>query len=466
MITLLAAAGAMEAAKMELAASYLWLVFGRSPPYMAIALASIFPLALGASVRRKGGKRGLRRWVPFLVQSAGLCALAAATLPWGSDTPGFVLFASTLAAAWLRGAWLEHRMAAGGAREFLCIRFDEGMVLFLLAFIFSSILGAQNPAARPLGSAFLSFSILALGLAKRLAPPAARPSAQTDTKPQGFAPSSEASRLFGTAAGFALAALGLFKLIPLFQAPARRTAQALGEAGRGFLGLVECLILWLFKPGRARMARDLTESGALRQGQEPLAAEQSASPFSTIMMYILLGAAAAAILALLAYLVFILVRYLSGRTAPSPGSAEDSGSLLARLAAFLKRLSLAVKKACARLARAFFGPTAGKSPARMAFSRLLACGRAAGTPRRPTETAREFGTRLSECFPAKAASVEVVRAAFEEELYGGRVAGYEGASEALKKKYDELEKAKAALAPIQFFLGAVLGTARRKEVSK
>ncbi len=459
MRALLAAAAAMEAAKLELIASYLWLVFGRSAPALPLASALIISFIIGRVLRRRGGARGLRRWVPLLVHAACFALLSAAALPREADSLGKALLLSALAASWLRGAWLESRISAGQSREFLCIRFDEGMLVFLLALIFAAILGADNPSARPLGSAFLAFSILALGLSRR----GARAAAETAPKTRGFASQTRRTSLLGAAAGFGLAALGLFRLMPLLQAPAVRTAQALGRAGRGFLGLIERILLWLFKPGKAKIARNLTESGSF-QAQDPIAAEQTQSPFAAIAMYILLGAAALAILTLLGYLIFLLVRYLSGRTAPSPEAADGTPSLFARLAAFLRRLIHAIKSIFGRLSGAASARRRLKSPARLAFSRLLACGKAAGRPRKAAETPREYGARLAAFFPAKASSIAVVRSALEDEAYAGRDAQPRGIE---AERYGrELAKASASLVPALFFLGAILGMAKRKEAGE
>lgn len=312
-----------------------------------------------------------------------------------------VVFGAMLAAVtvfWTRGAWLA---AKAKTHAFAVLRFDEGLAAFLCIFLIAAFLRVRALTAEKLVIPYLAFSIIALGLSK-----------SEHARRGGLSPASTRRALVPVVAVVALVAVGVFFLMPALTEPARSAAALLKTGSLTLLSYIAAFLKWLFGTRRATFPG---EEGASHLSQNQQFEEKSNSLFGTIMMYILGILVALAILALLAFLVVSIWRFLKRRVGKEGSGVRNLPSLgerLARLLAGLRRFLAALRAWKSR----FFEK---RSEAVRAFMRLRTSGRAAGLVQKRTETPREYASRLAARFPSAVASIELIISSLEKEIYGG-----------------------------------------------
>jgi hypothetical protein len=123
----------------------------------------------------------------------------------------------------------------GSEHEFTALRFDEGIVLFMLSLFFVALLKLDNPVPGRLAIPFFVFGILALGISNA-----------DQGRRGGLSARSKGAMVAAAAGFFILGALGLALLIPSLLEPARKAAAGLKGASLSLLNIVAAILLWLF----------------------------------------------------------------------------------------------------------------------------------------------------------------------------------------------------------------------------
>ncbi|MHB0897708.1 MAG: hypothetical protein ACYC1A_09200 [Spirochaetales bacterium] len=403
--------GAMELLKLHFIVSYGFLAVGGAFPYLPATLAFFLSMALSRFLRRKGMRLIFFAFIEMIAFAAVFVGMYSMYRGEAFD-PGAILprndaelvtFISMLTASalfWFRALWLEAQKVD---HEFCALRFDEGIALFLMGLSISALVRVENTFPARLAIPYFLFAILALGSSKN-----------ESARRGGLSRNSRKAMVAGAAIVFVVAAIGVILLVPALTEPARQAAGALKGASLKLLAMIGDFLDWLFKARRPTFA-DRSEVGGAPPPPPRGAGDES--PFSAIVMWIVLGIAGAFILGMIGYLLFELFRLLAGRT-KKPVDEAGRFDPLAWLKAFFR--------AIARLAALLLGfgrRRRGRRRAALeAYAGLLAGGRAAAAARKANETPREYARRLAATFPNTAGTAG--RAAFiaqevEREVYGG-----------------------------------------------
>jgi hypothetical protein len=397
---------AMELIKLHCLTSFLFLIDGQSLPLAPLTLAFIVAVVTDKVLTRKS-RRVLFYFLIHLIAFAasfysillltqGSPAGAAAFLPLEKTASvSFFILLGVVALYWLRGLWI---LKQGSGHEFTALRFDEGILLFLLSLFFSALLKLDNLMPGSLAIPFFVFGILALGSSNA-----------DENRRGGLSKRSRGAMVAATAGIFILSALGLALLIPLLLEPAKLAAMGLKDFSLSIVNIIAAILVWLFTRKGPPRPLEISETGG---GAPRMAEEIAQQGMPDVMMWILIVVASLVALAILVLLLSLLIKFLSGKTKQS--SAKPKGqSLFALLREFWKALRRLFGKLVRRLER-----RRGLSPALEAYRRLLAAGRAGGAPRAATETPREYALRLEASFEAAKNRALGIVAEVEKEVYG------------------------------------------------
>ncbi|MFA6506413.1 MAG: DUF4129 domain-containing protein [Treponemataceae bacterium] len=407
----------MEILKLQLIASYLFLILGRPLPFLPASFVFLAAVGLSIFLRAGGGRVIFYVLSHALGLAASFLALYSAfrniplrlggLLPQNNrDLLEFSFIAFSTAAFWIRGARLgwktpDHPQCVG--------RFDEGLGVFLFAFCLATLMQLENPLAKTLIIPFFLFAILALGISR-----------SENAKRGGLARRPRRTMLIPIAAAFVLTAAGVALLVPMLFSPAERAGTALKDAVIAAEPYIGAFLRWLFGFNRSSAAPAAsTDSGS--GFEAPPAGEESplARLIALIVMWSLGALLALILIVLVAYGLAKLFAYLASRV-----EKRGPGVNLAFLPAWLRAFILGGARFFARC-RAIVGAAFARkkkhhSAAVEAYARLLVCGRIAGKRRKPNETPREYARRLTEVFPRSARKAEFVVEALEKEAYGLR----------------------------------------------
>lgn len=418
---------AMEALKASAVLGFPAL-FGFPAPDAAPVWAVMY-LAFG--IRRFFRRRSVRYLAIALAETAGFAAVIALALRWGpaasAPGPDWALIASCALAFW-RALWLEAKYEAAGsggadsgsggaAVHALCAaRFDEGVVLFAALLMLSSFLHIEGGAAARAAPVFVVAAIAAI-----------RTAARGGGRPSGAARDARSSAgargvIGGIAAGagtFMLAAWALARGLPAARESARdaglfvlRIAMALLEAIVRFLSA-------LIRP--APLAPRPEEERMARTGAEAFA-EQGNSLLGTIMMWLMGLLIAAAVIALIAYLLVQLAGFLRRKTPAAPAGAARP-RLADRIRAFLAMIARDFARRYRRMRarleeRRMLRGDLERVPM-VAWRVLCRCGARAGSPRAPSETPYAYARRLAVRFPRSARGAPAIADALCLQRYAG-----------------------------------------------
>ncbi len=408
---------AMEGAKVAVALSALSFLSLRIPT-PGFPVAGLF-LSFGLA-RWMHGVR-LRRIWQALAHGAAFAFVVAGTgygtygHAWREDRTLLVTVIAVCAAFWARGLWLRWNVKPDASRstthhDFVVARFDEGLVLVLGVAAFAALSGLPDGGATRIAPYFAVFAALALSTSNRERDPGR-------TGLMTAVPTAVIASATAVAAAVALAAAQ-----PSLRDPVRRAGVVVG----GFmLAAIRAIVLFLSRfllPGTVSNAR-IDEPRAFRE--VPMMEGPGVSVFATILGWIFIVVMGLALLALVAYLLVLLARYLWG----GPGGGSRSGrrwnllaffaSLQAGLSRWLRDMVDAISARIAAARTCILGSRRPERPAFRAWSRLVSCARVSGIRRRPAETPREFALRLVSRFPKAAADAPFVAESIGLELYGG-----------------------------------------------
>lgn len=405
---------AMELMKLHLLGYYIFFAFGKSFPFAAASLGFFFSLALSRVLRRKGMRVvffavielvAFSAFFTALYASYGAMALNAVLTPRSNGEAISIISILIVGAAfWLRAMWLEAKKTN---HEFYANRFDEGIALFLAAFCIVAVLKVDAPLPGRLVIPYFIFGILALGLVR-----------SESSQRGGLMPAARRTMVISATAVFVLAATAVLLALPALTEPARRAADSLKSASLSLLQLLANILTWLFRARPPRFAAQPDGGGQMLNA--PPAETNGSSPFSVILMWVLLGIAGIFFLILFGYLMVALFRFLASRT-KKPADDRKGRSLSDWLKAAWGVLTAALSRLADVFARTVENARRrrGFSPALAAYARLIAVGRAAGLPRSRCETPREYARRLAASCPGSAGQAAFIAEAVEREAYGG-----------------------------------------------
>lgn len=406
-------AALMESLKLHAVASYLFLPAGRPLPFAASTAGLLSAFALGGFFRAHGGRvvyrllaHALGMGLFFIVLYNSFRGASAFELdfavPDGGGTVPLVSVAAAALVFWLRGEIFGRKPPNHPE----CVTlFDKGLGIFLAAFSIAALTRIENPFPARLVVPYFLFGILALGLSRG-----------ETAKRGGLDPRPARAALLPTAGAFALAAAGVYFLMPSLFEPAALAGRSLKNALIDIRPYLASLLKWLFGFGRsasAAAAAAPTDNGAAL----PTAVGEPGYWEKLIVRMLMWGLGALAValfLALAAYFLAKLIKFLASRVEGEHGDRKPPfpprwlRGLLLRCARFLARLEAALS---ARRKK--------RSAAVSAYAKLLSCGRTAGAARKSAETPGEYARRLSTAFPRAARDARFVAAAVENEIYGG-----------------------------------------------
>jgi hypothetical protein len=354
-----------------------------------------------------------------------------ASLALGRPIPAWLAAVACASAPVARGASLKWK--APEHRRCVAL-FDRGIGLFLAALFFSAFASIPNPIAARLAPPYLALGILALLLSRRA----------------GLAGGGRGGRGAAAAVIVALGATAASLAAPGLSS----AAAAAGRFGARALKAIEPALVAVFKL-MAGYGMEKSEAG----GYDSLGASAARAtvppapdaPWLASAMRVLIWASIAAVAAFLA-------------AAALSAALKGLAALLERLArggrdSRLLRGLLAAARAAAlfldRCRSIIAGRARRRSAARRAYSKLLACGRAAALAREPSETPREYASRLERELPRSAgAAIEIVLGV-ELEAYGGLAP-----DEAAARRLSSLRRRASRAAFVAERVGRKLGRAR------
>lgn len=399
---------------------------GLAFPFLAMAASLLAALLLALLLKRL--RR--RRVVTLAVHALGITAAAAlvlrstARLPFAqaegvtgmmaavaglagvADWMAFLVVILFALLFWVRGERIASREPS---YRTTVARFDAGVGLILMVYLMQMGLGLEEPIAVPLVAAYFLFAMGALYSARSLS---------RDTA--FLAQRTVLTLLVPFVAGFVVLGGAGVLLYPYLTQAAGDLYGALRQGMAPLSPWLIALLRFLFGFGFGRASADTTSGAGDAVGPPPEEAAGWARLIERILAWGFVAVLAALALALVAIVLWRVVRYLAAR------SGEDDGQLgvwelLRRL---VLRLLLAVQWATKRFVGYFRErwkrPAGPSGEAAAGFRTLCAWGRRSGVPRLSSETGRAYGRRLAARFPAAAdAAATIVRMA-ELEVYGLR----------------------------------------------
>jgi hypothetical protein len=391
------------------------------------------PVAVGAFVAaafftRLSGKRNWRRIQAALVHLAGF-AFAALLIAYrlffresqfftGTWVADLILqpkapqqwFILLLVLCCLLLFWLGGRSWEKRPRDYftVCLQFDKGLgVLFLLLLIKFLIelkggIRLEDPAIGLLVIAFILFSLISIGLARR----------RGDAKKSFLAGFHGIGVILGFTTTVVLCGAGLILLaFPYLTQIADSTHSVLQEAAEPLGPVIVKIVRFIF--GRSRFQIETGGSGTVDLGINPV--DPSPAGEWEVFLRQVIGWGLAGILGLLAvgvlgYLMNQFIRWLLKRNTTDETKPPSWAWFLILFYLFIT-IPQGVWKRVLYLLR-------GVDSAALVYAGVLRWGRRSGLPAVPSETPGEYGIRLEHQFPKLKEEIEMIIEAFNREVYG------------------------------------------------
>ncbi len=415
---------------MEIAWRYAW---SRFLTFSILHRPFPLPVAIGAFAAaafftRLSGKRNWRRFQAALLHLAGFtfAALLIAYHLFFRESPFFngtwvadlilqpkapqqwfilLLILCCLLLFWLGGRSWEKR-----PRDYftVCLQFDKGIgLLFLLLLIKFLIelkggIRLEDPATGLLVIAFIVFSLLSIGLARR----------RGDAKKSFLAGFHGIGVILGFTTTVVLCGAGLILLtFPYLTQIADSAHSVLKEAAEPLGPVIVKIIRFIF--GRSRFQIETGNSGTLDLGMNPVDPSPGSEGESFLRQVIgwgLTGILGLMAVGLFGYLMNQFIRWLLKTNTTDETKPPSSAWLLKLLSLFIS-LPQGVWNWVLYLLR-------GVDSAASVYAGVLCWGRRSGLPPVSSETPAEYGIRLKHQFPKLKAEIEMIIEAFNREVYG------------------------------------------------
>jgi hypothetical protein len=290
----------------------------------------------------------------------------------------------------------------------VCLQFDKGLgALFLLLLIKFLIelkggIRLEDPATGLLVIAFILFSLLSIGLARR----------RGDAKKSFLAGFHGIGIILGFMITVVLCGTGLILLtFPYLTQIADSTHSVLKEATEPLGPVIVKIVRFIF--GRSRFQIETGGSGTVGLGINPV--DPSSSSEVEVFLRQVIGWGLAGIIVLMAvgvfgYLMHQLIRWFLKQNTTDETKPPSSVWLLKLLSLFIT-IPQGVWTRVLYLLR-------GVDSAASVYAGVLRWGRRSGLPPVPSETPGEYGIRLKHQFPKLKEEIEMIIEAFNREVYG------------------------------------------------
>ena len=410
-LVLLASAG-MELCRLFAAGALAALIApGTAFPYLPLAVTLVTALVLWRLIRQV--RR--RRITALVIHVTGFSvALFAVMRPLFRRSPStvtdwlvFFMLAGFVLIFWLRGSRIGTRAVT---YEVTVNRFDTGLGLLFAIYFLRLGVQIEDPLAPPLVAAFFLFGMVALYAARNLA------------RDSGFLNSrSVLTLLIPFVSGFLLLGAAVALLYPYLTQAAR---DLYGVMRQGFLPIAPWLVAalrFLLGFGFGRATGSAAASGPAESlGTMPEELGPTARLIERILAWGFVTIISALALALTGILIWRIIKHLAARV------DDDSRTMgfCELIRCFLRRLAVRLRLLLRRIASLAGGgarrPAHSSGEGAGQFRKLCAWGRRSGLPRATTETAAEYGRRLTRRFPKVGDSAHAIVTIAESELYGCR----------------------------------------------
>ena len=306
--------------------------------------------------------------------------------------------------------WLGGRSWEKRPRDYftVCLQFDKGIgLLFLLLLIKFLIelkggIRLEYPANGLLVIAFILFSLLSIGLARR----------RGDAKKSFLAGFHGIGVILGFTTTVVLCGAGLILLtFPYLTQIADSAHNVLKEAAEPLGPVIVKIIRFIF--GRSRFQIETGSSGTVGLGMNPV--DPSPGSEGEVFLRQVIGWGLAGIFGLMAvglfgYLMNQFIRWLLKRNTTDETKPPSSAWLL-KLLSLIISIPQGVWNWVLYLLR-------GVDSAAPVYAGVLRWGRRSGLPPVSSETPAEYGIRLKHQFPKLKEEIEMIIEAFNREVYG------------------------------------------------
>lgn len=306
--------------------------------------------------------------------------------------------------------WLGGRTFEKNSRDYLsvCLQFDKGLGAFFLLLLIKFLaqlkggFTLEDPAIGFLVVAYFLFSLLAISLTHG-----------RDDAEKAFLAGYRGFSIilgFATAVVFSGAALILLTF-PYLTHLADSTHGVIKETTAPLGPIIVSILRFIF--GKTKFGIETGSHGTTDTSAEIFLPAPTGSWEESILEVLswgLVGIVGLMAIGVCAYLINFLVRWLLRRSSPN----EFYPPLPDPLFKWLSKLKMIFQTVWNRVSSLF-----GRADsAALVYAGTRRWGRRSGQPPIPSETPTEYGNRLSSCFPAFKADIDVIIAAFNREIYG------------------------------------------------
>lgn len=204
-------------------------------------------------------------------------------------------------------------------------------------------------------------------------------------------------------------------LVLLFQPQLTASAEAISSAARTTARPIGAFFIWLIKllwaPNRLRQEAASGSSGKEQAGLNLTAESGGTGLWGQLFLWLMIGLSVIAALVILFFLIKALIGLLMRKTA---ASGKPKGAI--RWLAWLTILVAVFQRLIVKCRNWFYQPVSAKD----FYTILIKWGNASGVRDIPSETPREYASRLNRYFPALKPDIEQLLELIHLEIYGGK----------------------------------------------
>ena len=422
---------------MELSWRYAWVVF-----LTLVLTQHIFPPLAGVLVLILGGmttyisiRYNLRNFQILLLQLFCFVLVVWFVLLWFQDQyspilssewsrhfflesktpPQWVILLPFFYCMWL--FWNGGRLLAKSPQTYMktCLQFDKGLGLFILLLVIFALidrrteLNLEGQVIHYMILAFFIFSLISIALARN----------HSRSKKSYMAGYHGIGVILSTLSMVGFFSVGTTLLAtPYLYLKADSLLVALRDMAGPFKPYLIKILIFLFRPRHIKLYADIQDENipALEEMGAPVVEGWQATLFK-ILGAGLITAMSLVALIVLVYGIIRLVQWLLKRDRDEGGDSIATAEMKRFLNACLQFLRRLGKKIVATFKRV--------DSAAMVYYQMLRWGKISGLAARPSDTPKEYGRRLMQCFPDLKTEVIMIVEAFNRELYGHVTAGKE-----------------------------------------
>jgi hypothetical protein len=306
--------------------------------------------------------------------------------------------------------WLGGRTFEKNSRDYLpvCLQFDKGLGAFFLLLLIKFLaqlkggLVLEDPAIGFLVVAFFLFSLLTISLTR----------GRDDMKKAYLAGYRGLGIILGFATTVVLSGAALILLtFPYLTQMADFTQRIIKETTAPLGPIIVRILRFIFR--RTKFGIETGSRGTTGSGGDIFLPTPTGSWEDTLLEAIswgLMSIIGLMAIGVCAYLITFVVRWLLRRSSP----VEFYPPLSTPFLKWASNLKMIFQTVWDRVPLLFGRADSAAS----VYAGICRWGRRSGQALIPSETPTEYGNRLSSCFPAFKADIDVIIAAFNREIYG------------------------------------------------